>query len=214
VTCGLVVMLISMLMSPANAQQKWCPTNRVFHVLVGRDEYWIPTRYNPHFDVDEGEQRGGAKPQISGSRLIPAVLCQKPNEPAWRVRRVSVQIRDVTDVQVPRPANVEGLQALIAISLLKRRADFKLPTYPPWANSQPYWETSDGRYFLSRDNIFLGSKLEISTTPGFMALMVSPIGRDTIVKAHAVLSASKKMPSDRTIDSLARLVAEWKPNSK
>src|SRR5438034_11690929 len=55
VRCGFALAALLMLMGSANAQQAWCPGNRVVHVLVGRDEYWIPTRYDPHFEVDEGE---------------------------------------------------------------------------------------------------------------------------------------------------------------
>jgi hypothetical protein len=109
---------------------------------------------------------------------------------------------------------VEGLQAVIGVSLLRRRPDFKLQNYP-WTESQsPYLASKDGRHFLSRENIFLGSKIEISTTPGFSALMASPIGKDTMARATAVLPAGKKMPSDQTIDSMARLIAGWKTNSK
>ena len=214
VKCAFAVMSLLTLVGSANAQQEWCPGSRVVHVLVGRDEYWIPTRYNPHFDIDEGEQRAQTRGQKTGSRYNPVIYCQKPNEPAWRVRSIGVEIRNVIHVPVPRPDTVEGLEALIAVSLLKRRPDFKLQNYP-WVESQsPYLASKDGRHFLSRENTFLGSKIEISTTPGFAALMFSPIGKDTMAQATAVLSAGKKLPSEQTIDSMARLIAEWKTDQE
>ena len=214
VNCGFALIAMLTLMGSANAQQGWCLENRVVHVLVGRDEYWIPTRYNPHFEVDEGEKRGRAQPQRLGGRLIPAIHCQKPNEAPWRVSWIGVEIRNVTTVPVPRPNTVEGLQALIEVSLLKRRPGFKLQNYP-WAESQsPYLVSKDGRHFLSRENMFLGSKIAISVTPGSVALMDTPLGKDTIASATAVWPRDRKMPSDQTIASMARLIAEWKTNSK
>lgn len=212
--CCFALCLLLMLTGSANAQQKWCPENRVVHVLVGRDEYWIPTRYNPHFEVDEGEQRGRARPQRLGGRLVPAIHCQKANEAPWRVSWIGVEIRNVTAVPVPRPNTVEGLQAVIEVSLLKRRPDFELQNYP-WAESQsPYLASKDGRHFLSRENTFLGSKIAISVTPGSAALMRSPIGKDTIASATAVWPRDRKIPSDETISAMAQLISNWKINSK
>jgi hypothetical protein len=200
-------------MGSANAQQEWCPGNHVVHVLVGRDEYWIPTRYDPHFEVDEGALHARTQLQKSGERRSPVIHCQQPNEPAWRVRWIGVEVRNMTAVPVPRPATVEGLQGLMDISLQKRRADFKLQNFR-WAKSQSlYLESADGRHFLSKENIFLESKIEISTTTKFSALLLSPIGKDTVASATAVLPAGKKMPSDQTIESMARLIAGWKTNS-
>src|SRR5258706_14716532 len=119
VNCGFAIMSLLTFMGPANAQQEWCPGNRVVHVLVGRDEFWIPTRYNPYFSIDEGEQLARTQLQKSGGSHTPVVHCQKPNEPAWRVRWIGVEIRNVTTVPVPRPNRVEGLLALIEVSLLK-----------------------------------------------------------------------------------------------
>jgi hypothetical protein len=212
--CGFALASLLMLTGSANAQQEWCPGNRVVHVLVGRDEYWIPTRYDPHFEVDEGEQRARTEVQKSGSRHNLIIHCQQPNERAWRVRWIGVQIPNVTTVPVPRPATAEGIQALMAVSLQKRRPDFRLQNYP-WAESQsPYLASRDGRHFLSKENIFLESKVEIETIPGFAARISSPIGKDTIANATAALPTGKKMPSDETIASMARLIGEWKINSK
>jgi hypothetical protein len=188
-----------------------CYAATTIRATIGRDAFQIPASLTPWMVAADGERRVRTEPRKTGHWGWTA-YCQRPTDRPWRLRSFGFKGDRLAFAKVPGVAQISSGLLTIGFST-HSNPKRELQRYRKSATSD-YLVSPNGHDFISKQKIFLGSEVEIISTPGFAAGVIAFVGNDTTMMATVPLDKGSTLPADGAIPALANLTSTLKAPTK